>query len=168
MSGPPQEQQERANRYAELYGVALSRQLGFGNDGVVWATESNSVVKAIFRNDTYERERSVYLRLYEAGIKQLAGFNVPKLLNYHNQLLIIEMEVVFPPFIVDFGKAYLDRLPDYPENALEEWYVSRAELFSAEQWPSVCRLLAALRGLGIYYLDPTPANIKFAGTSPDE
>jgi hypothetical protein len=30
-----------------------------------------------------------------------------------------------------------------------------------QQWVQVRRVLGALRGLGIHYLDPTPANIRF-------
>ena len=161
MSSFSTESNERVEQYAELYGLTLTKQLGFGNDGVVWSTLSRSVVKAIYRHDTFEREKAAYLRLFERDVKQLAGFQVPQLLNFHNALMVIEMQAVFPPYVIDFGKAYLDQLPDYPEGAMDEWMESRRELFDEDQWPQVLRLLAALRGLGIHYLDPTPANIRF-------
>lgn len=129
-----QSTQQRAEQYAKLYGLSLVEQLGFGNDGVVWTTATGTVVKAIYRRDTFERERDAYLRLFEAGVRELAGFHVPELKNFHNSLLVIEIEAVFPPFIIDFGKAYLDRLPDYPEGAMEEWMEDRREMFSEEEW----------------------------------
>jgi hypothetical protein len=84
--------QQRADQYAQLYGLTYLEQLGFGNDGVVWSTVSGTVVKAIYRPDTFERERDAYLRLFENDVKVLAGFNVPRLKNFHNKLLVIEMQ----------------------------------------------------------------------------
>lgn len=167
MANPLQDAQTQALAYAELYGIALVRQLGFGNDGVVWETNNNSVLKAVFRQDTFEREREAYLRLFENQVNRLAEFTVPQLLNFHNGLKVLEVEFVFPPFIIDFGKAYLDRLPDYPDGAMQEWMEDRRELFSEEEWHQVKRILAALRAHGIHYLDPTPANIRFPRTKPD-
>jgi hypothetical protein len=57
----------------------------------------------------YENERNVYLRLQAHKISKVDGFNAPKLLFYHDQLMVVEMEVVVRPVVVDFAGAYLER-----------------------------------------------------------
>ena len=76
----------RAEQYAEKYGLKLVQQIGFGNDGVVFSTDKDSVVKALMRRDTYERERDAYCRLFDNNIQQIAGCEIAELLNYHNGL----------------------------------------------------------------------------------
>jgi hypothetical protein len=66
-----------------------------------------------------------------------------------------------PPFVIDFGKAYLDQPPDYSAEALAEWWVEREELYEPHQWPLVRRVLASLAAHGIHYFDPQPGNIRF-------
>lgn len=40
--------------------------------------------------------------------------------------------------------------------SLDEWRENYAD-----KWPIVQRALAALRGLGIFYVDPRPGNVVF-------
>lgn len=116
------------------YGILLTQKIGFGNDGIAWRTNRESVVKAAMRLEPYERERDVYRRLMDLDLTQVHGFAIPRLLNYSNKYLVIEMELVMPPFVIDFGKAYLDRPPDYSDDALAQWWAS---------------------------IDPQPGNIRF-------
>lgn len=67
----------------------------------------------MYLRSTYERELAAYRRLHEIGWEQLHGLNIPHLLNFDNERLVIEMTIVHPPFLLDFGKAYVDRPPPY-------------------------------------------------------
>ena len=74
--------------------------------------------------------------------------------------MIIEMEVVSPPFILDFGKVWLDRRPDYPEDSWAERERQGEEDFGA-RWQDVKAVLSVLESYGIYYVDPNLGNINF-------
>lgn len=87
--------------------------LGHGLDGTVWETTRQSALKACYRLEAFQRERDCYRRLFEHDVVSLAGLSVPQLLDYDNRRQIIEMTIVFPPCILDFGKAYVDSPPDY-------------------------------------------------------
>ena len=151
----------RAQQYADKAGITLVESLGHGIDGNVWRTSRQSALKIFARQDTYERERDCYRRLFENGVDLLAGFDVPELVDYSNLLWAIEMTVVTPPCILDFGKAYVDSPPDYSAEALAEAEAAERELFSDEQWRQVRLVRAALRRYGIHYFDARPSNIMF-------
>jgi hypothetical protein len=77
-----------------------------------------------------------------------------------DQLLIIEMTIVEKPFLLDFGGAYLDRAPDFPENVWEEWRQQKEEQFG-RNWQVVEGILMILRTYGIHLIDVHPRNIAF-------
>lgn len=109
--------------------------------------------------DTYERERDCYRRLFDDGVQRLAGFHVPELLDYSNALCAIEMTIVKPPCLLEFGKAYSP--PEYSPEALAEAEAAERELFSEDEWKQVRLVRAALRRFGIHYFDARPSNIMF-------
>ena len=147
--------------YADHEGMGLIECIGQGIDGTVWKSTRQSAIKASYRRETFERERDCYRRLFEHTVRSLAGFDVPELLNYHNDLQIIEMTIVFPPCILDFGKAYVDAPPDYSAEALAEAEEAERELFTEEQWKQVRLVRAALMRYGIHYFDARPSNVMF-------
>ena len=110
---------KNACRNADLIGTRLRREakLGHGTDGAVWATTRKTAIKALSLQATYQREVAAYERLAERKISKLHGLNVPELLGYDEELLVIEMTIVQPPFLLDFGKAYVDRQPPYWDDA---------------------------------------------------
>ena len=75
--------------------------------------------------------------------------------------MAIEMTIVSPPCILDFGKAYVDSPPDYSPEALSEAEAAERELFTDDQWKQVRLVRAALLGYGIHYFDARPSNIMF-------
>jgi hypothetical protein len=152
---------QRLQAYCDSRQMALSRPLGHGIDGTVWESSRQSALKALYRVETYERERECYRRLFQNDVARLAGFHVPQLLDYDNSLHVIEMTTVFPPCILDFGKAYVDQRPDYSAEALAEAEQVERELFSDEEWKQVRLVRAALRRYGIHYFDARPSNIMF-------
>ncbi|WP_145083574.1 hypothetical protein [Anatilimnocola aggregata] len=91
-------------------------------------------------------------------------FNVPEFLGHSDQLRVIEMGVVFPPYLLDFGKAYLND-PEWPEHVLQEWH-ERMEDWWGEDVRRVRLALAALRKCGIWYYDAKPGNIMLSDWDP--
>jgi hypothetical protein len=87
-------------------------------------------------------------------------------LDYDNRLLTLEISIVFPPCLLDFGKAYVDVPPDYSAEALAEAEAAERELFADDQWKQVRLARAALLNLGIHYFDARPSNIMFPRERP--
>ena len=80
-----------------------------------------------------------------------------------DDLQIIEMTIVQPPYLLDFGKVYLDAPPPYWSDA--QFQTNRhedgRENFGIEKWKTVLRAMSELIGMGIYDVDPRPANFCF-------
>ncbi len=110
----------------------------------------------------HERERDAYLRLKEAGVTEVLGFNVPQLIRSDNELLTIEMTIVSRPFLLDFAGAYLDAPPHFSEDIWSEWEAEKRDQFES-RWPKVQAVLSALEELDIYMVDVSPSNIAFRG-----
>jgi len=156
----------RADLYAQKHGLVLGEQLGFGVHGIVFVAASKSkpgraAIKVHEREESYRRERDVYLRLRDHGIRQIRGFHVPQLLRYDNELWVIEMEIVTRPFVLDFADAYLDEPPDYPDEVLAEWRIEKQGQFG-DRWPEVELILLSLKRYGVYLVDVSPGNIAFS------
>jgi hypothetical protein len=143
--------------------LSFENPLGSGIDGRVWSSDRQTAVKVLERDHNYLLERECYQRLQVAGVTDLRGFAVPELVDFDDELLVVEMTIVSPPFLLDFGKVHLDRRPEFSAETLAEWRESMQELFE-NNWPEVRLLLAALERYGIYYLDAKPGNIMFAPT----
>ena len=90
---------QHGHTYARRNNLRLAERLGHGIHGIVYATEGNAkpgsvAIKAHRSREAYERERNVYLRLMEAGVKEILGCNVPQLIRFDDELLVVEMSVV--------------------------------------------------------------------------
>ena len=97
----------KAEIYAEQQQIEIGRKLGFGWDGTVFATSRQSAIKMFKHERLYQRERDVYLRLHERRVVRVFGFDVPQLIDFDDDLWIVEMTIVSPPFVLDFAGAYL-------------------------------------------------------------
>jgi hypothetical protein len=159
----------RAREYARRSGLKIAEELGFGIHGIVFAVESQpetkvssvqSAVKVHERENDYRRERDTYLRLKEYDVREIRGCEIPQLLRYDDDLLVIEMTVVSRPFILDFAGAYLDHAPDFPEEVLADWRAEKEEQFGSG-WPEVQAVLRLLETYGIFLEDVSPGNISF-------
>lgn len=144
--------------------VKIRALLGDGTDGVVWASERDTAIKVFNadRKNGYLNERDTYHRLAEFGVtEKLAGFWVPKMHDWDDDLWVVEMDLMQrPPYIIDFAKAKLDSSPDFSEQTRQEIEAQGRELFE-HNWPAVQSLMAALETYLIFYLDPSPYNIVF-------
>ena len=122
----PDEVKRRIDQFQADRGLTLEQCLGVGTQGTVFVLTNPSLshrvaVKFHNRQAAYERERGVYLRLRELATTHVCGHRVPLLTNYDDDLLAIEMTIVSPPFVLDFGGAYLDRPPDYTPEIWADW-----------------------------------------------
>ena len=127
-----------------------------------YTPETESALKVHSRYEAYIRERNVYKRLLEHNIREVRDLTVPQLRNYDDTLLTIEMTFVKPPFILDFGGAYLD---GDPEHAQVQDYGAREakgqEEFE-ERWGEVNSIRAEFEyRFGIHIVDINPGNIRF-------
>ncbi len=119
MNAPNEKAIAAAQDYADSRQISVDflSPLGFGSDGMVWPTSCGSALKILYRNQNYKMERDCYLRLRDAGVKQVAHLAVPRLVDFDDGLLAIEIEIVQPPYLLDFGKVYLDAPPPYWDDA---------------------------------------------------
>jgi hypothetical protein len=100
----------RAEEYCRWTGKRLGPELGFGVHGIVFTLESQSAarraaIKIHERERYYLRERDVYRRLAEVGLTSVQGCTVPEMIRSDDELWIIEMTVVTPPYLLDFAGA---------------------------------------------------------------
>ena len=122
-----------------------------------------SAIKVHAQRDAYLRERDCYHRLTDREVIRIQGLAVPRLLGTDDELLAIEMALVHPPFVLDFGGAYLDQPPSHmldPE-IRSNWLAEKQEQF-AENWSKVESILDELqRRYEIFVADVNPGNIQF-------
>jgi hypothetical protein len=153
--------QERLDAYVRPRGIIVTGRLGFGKDGSVWNTADATAIKVYGRIDAYERERDVYARLAQHGVSEVSGHAIPRVLNTAEDLHVIEMLIVQPPFVLDFATAKLDEPMEFPEEIMGEWAARKREEFG-KNWPKVVWILRELERMEIYMLDVHPGNIKFS------
>lgn len=149
-----------AKEYARQRGSKLLDRLGYGQDGIVYSTDQKSAVNAFRCDEQYRREKEVYGRIEQHNISKVGEFAIPKPISCHDKLMVIEMEIVSPPFIVDFAGAHLDESPPYPPDVLVEWERRKRQMFG-RRWPLVRSALSQLRGFGIHLADINPGNVTF-------
>jgi hypothetical protein len=158
--------QRRSREYAEQHALRYERRLGFGKDGTVWSTHRQTAVKVFGRQDPLRREAAAYQRLAERGVLDVRGHAVPQVMIVDTTLLVIEMTIVMPPFVLDFASAFLDdEAPIYPDDVLAEWVEGKRDEFGVH-WPRASLVLASLRGLGIHMTDVHLGNIGFRIEEP--
>ena len=90
----------------------------------------------------------------------VCGLHLPRLLAYDDDLWTLEMEIVCPPYILDFAGARLDVAPQFPADVMAQWRTEKIEQFQGD-WPTVCQILSEFRSLGIHLTDVHPGNINF-------
>ena len=163
------EVEKRAESYFASRNLTPDSCLGVGTQGSVFVGNLLSQTGTVFqqvavkfhnRENAYNREVGIYLRLRDLEISHVAGHRVPLLINYDDSLLAIEMTIVSPPFCLDFGGAYLDRPPVYSREVWADWRQMKSEAFE-ENWPTVEMILAEFKSFGVYIADVNPGNIKF-------
>lgn len=161
----PADYEEQIKSYCERQDATPTRVLGTGTQGTVLTVQSprqpsTFAVKFHRREIAYDREVGVYLRLRDLEVSEVCGHDVPLLLAHDDELLVIEMTIVSPPFCLDFGGAYLDKPPDYTPEVWRDWREEKSDDFE-DNWPAVEKILDEFRWMGIHIADVNPGNIRF-------
>jgi hypothetical protein len=158
---------ERARLYSESRGCAIEAvPLGDGTDGAVWATTRKTAVKVFERLHNFETELACYELLQERGVTEIRGYSIPRLFDSSRELMVIEMGIVEPPYILDFGKAYFKRTrPQFSAEVIRETLDQQKELWGSH-YSEIRSILNQLEALGIYHTDPKPGNIRPANWDP--
>lgn len=147
--------------YCHERGTTIRRNLGYGQDGSVWETSDRTAIKCFDREENFRREAACYERLAANGVTSISGCVLPEMIRFNQPRLLIEMEIVSPPYILDFGKAYIDDPPEFPAEIMAEHREIQREKWNMEDWKRVQMIVWELEQHGIYYLDTKPGNIKF-------
>jgi hypothetical protein len=155
----------RLHQYADRHDLAIEQQLGFGVHGTVFSMRHKtdgemSAAKVHERGRDYARERDVYLRLGEHGVRTIRGCRLPRLIRFDDELWVVEMSIVARPFVLDFAGAFLDNAPDFSEEVLADWEAEKREQFG-RRWPEARAILRELESFGIFMIDVNPGNISF-------
>ncbi|QDT55130.1 hypothetical protein Pan44_31720 [Caulifigura coniformis] len=137
----------------------LAERLGYGWEGAVYRTQANTAIKVFKSEQHYARERDVYLRLRACRVSEVLGFGVPRLVDFDDLLRAVEMEIVAPPFVLDFAGAKLDVPSEFPAEVLEEWERDKEDQFE-DDWPLVKSVMAEFERFGVFLGDVHPGNIR--------
>jgi hypothetical protein len=136
--------EERARLYAYQQNRAIEVLLGEGTDGSVWKTNRKTAIKVFIRHTAYQTERDRYRIFRDRNITEICGFAIPRLIDFNDELMVVEMDIVQPPSILDFGKVYLKRPPPhFTREVMAEWHDQQRETWG-DHWPVVQRILTRL------------------------
>lgn len=124
----------RLQEYSARKRIDLLNRLGYGMDGLVYSTKQRSAVKAHRKQESFEKELRVYQILADHPKPDFGGFSVPRMLEYHLELWVIEMELVVPPFVVDFTGATIGRQSSAFMDMSEEDYADWRERKDRSLW----------------------------------
>ena len=157
----PIEHERRAREFANEYEIDIVDALGSGTDGSVWKTSGATAIKVFDSWKIYCQERDCYDRLAHHKVREINEFNVPLRIIKDDDSMIIEISIVQPPYILDFGKCRLDHKSDFPPEVLNERRRENEDIWG-DKWVEVQLLLWKLEhDYGIYYADPNRGNIRF-------
>jgi hypothetical protein len=115
--------------------------------------------KVFDRQRNYLNEIECYEILESYEVSEIKGFTIPKLIGFDDELWIIELSIVAPPYLLDFGKASAWFPPRFTAEQMSEYETERKQLFGGN-WELVRAVIATLESYLIYYIDPSPNNIN--------
>jgi hypothetical protein len=151
-----------AHQYCYANNTKLGKFLGKGIQGMVFSTLKPSALKIHHNETSYQLERDVYRRLFSFAVKKVDNFSVPALINFSDQLFAIEMSIVTPPYVLDFGGAYLDKPASYMSDPykVNEWLKENQEVFG-DDWPIAHAVIKKFQvDFGIFISDVNRGNIR--------
>ena len=150
----------KAEQYCSTNDTNISRELGFGTQGIVFKSGHNTAIKVYNLQDGYRREKSVYKRLEERKVHSVQEMSIPRIVGWDDELLTFEMSIVHVPCVIDFGGAYLDTPPDHmTRDAI--WETQKSEEFG-ENWERAKSVIREIEHrVDIWLADINTGNIKF-------
>jgi hypothetical protein len=154
----------RVADYETRHGCRLLGVLGAGRgqDGMVMRSDRLTAVKFFDRLDRFQREWEVYHLLTTRGIHNVAGHEIPRLIDADEQLRAIEMSIVERPFLLDFaGAKRPHEVPDFEQHVIDEHMERLVELFEGRVGDALHVVEAFRRATGFVLLDIHPGNVAF-------
>ena len=161
----------QAERIARHYtrGREKLQTLGWGVSGFVFLSpDLQTAVKVHKHPEQFDTELAAYQRLRYLGITELNGLTIPMLRGFDESRRIIAMDVVRPPYLLDFAGVRFEA-PDFSEDVMASWHENIVELFGGNA-QFVHEVYHALAAYELYYLDFRPSNLNLTGLRdlPDE
>lgn len=137
-------------------------RLGWGISGYVYLSpDTRTAVKVHRYRESFARELEAYRRLRRLKIRQLHGLTVPQLRGHRDSALLIRMDFVSAPYLLDFAGVTFTP-PDFSEDTMQHWHSQIDEYFGANA-SIAYDVYNSLARHGIYYLDFRPSNMKLDG-----
>lgn len=137
-------------------------RLGGGISGFVFASPDFRTALKVHRTiEGYTTEVAVYKELVRLNITKICGLQLPRPRKRRNDLRLIQMDIVSPPFLLDFAGVLFEP-PDFPEDVMEHWHEQNRNFFG----PNVSIVYDVYNTLarhGLYYMDFRPSNLKLDG-----
>ena len=151
-----------AQQYLSSRDAEVVARCGYGKEGVVFKSSRGTAVKVHSSSITFRNEFLVYRRLAETKTEVVLGFSVPRPINADEGLQVIEMGIVEPPYLLDFGTSAIDIEPDFSPEVWEDWW-ARVQDYFEDRFPQAEAVFQYLkRNLSIWHLDLRPSNLRFA------
>jgi hypothetical protein len=145
--------------------------LGWGVSGFVFlAPDLLSAIKVHHNQEGHAAELKAYHLLRQHRITSLFGLTVPKLRRFDSARRLIEIDVVSPPYLLDFaGVKFVD--PEFSEDTVTDIQEMISERFGRNAYVAYAVQHELLK-IGMYYLDLRPSNLNVEGlpgidTTPD-
>jgi hypothetical protein len=136
--------------------------LGWGIGGyVLLSPDARTAVKVHRSREGFERELLVYRKLRRLRITELHGLNIPQLRGHSTGNMLIRMDFVSAPFLLDFAGVLLSP-PDFPEDVMAHWHAEIEERFHPNT-DIVYAVYDSLAKHGLYYVDFRQTNLKLDG-----
>jgi hypothetical protein len=129
--------------------------------GFVFLAPDHTAIKVHKHQESFETELMAYQRLRRLRIRQLHGLTIPRLRGFSERDLIIRMDTVSPPYLLDFAGVRFEP-PDFSEDVLAYWQSTIEDRYGANA-SIVYGVYDALARLGIYYLDFRLSNLNLEG-----
>jgi hypothetical protein len=151
---------EIARRY--LKSDALPEPLGWGIGGFVYLSPQPGRVVKVHRGEKgFRVELEVYRRLRRLRMTQLHGLNVPTMYGFDEKEMVLEMDFVSAPFLLDFA-GVLFSPPDFERDVMEKWHADINAAYGPNAWVAYS-VYESLSKHGIYYMDFRITNMKLDG-----
>jgi hypothetical protein len=140
--------------------------LGWGVTGFVFVNERlRTAVKIHKFADTCQREMQAYELLkrkrLQEQLRRRFSLNVPRMLASDPERHLIHMDLVRPPFLLDFAGVRFAP-PDFSDDVMADWHDQIVEKFG-DQFALVYAIYDFLAKRGLYYLDFRPSNLNLSG-----
>jgi hypothetical protein len=136
--------------------------LGWGISGFVFLSpDLTTAIKVHHTSEAFETEFKAYELLRKYRLTQIDGITIPKLRDADHNLHLIQIDVVRPPYLLDFaGVKFSD--PQFPSETVRQIHEEIQMRFGRNAHIAYS-VQEQLRRIGMYYLDLRSSNLNLQG-----